>query len=65
MNWGWNLFIDWWASPHKQSLNTLDNEENQNFVGNEGSTKPTGAGLRNLEQGYMKEQKEVEKNQPV
>ena len=36
--------------------------EDQNYVGNEGATKPTGVHLRKLEQGYMKEQRGVEEN---
>ena len=35
--------------------------EDQNYVENEGETKPTGH-LRKLEQGYMKEQREEEEN---
>ena len=45
-----------------QSLNILDDREDQNYVGNEGSTKPPGVCLRKLKQGYMKEQREVEEN---
>ena len=49
-------------STYTVSLNTLDNRENQNYVGNEGATKPTEVQLRKLEQGYMKKQREVEEN---
>ena len=36
--------------------------EDQNYVGNEGATKPTGVHLRKLEQGCMEEQRDVEEN---
>ena len=44
------------------SLNTLDDKEDQNYVGNEEATKPTGVHLRKLEQGYMNKQRELEEN---
>ena len=49
-------------STYTISLNILDDRENQKYVGNECTTKPTRVRLRKLEQGYMKEQKEVEEN---
>ena len=45
-----------------ESLNTLDYREDQNYDENEGATEPTGVHLRKLEQGYMKEQREIEEN---
>ena len=47
------------------TLNSLDARENQIYVENNGATKPTGVNLRKMEQGYMKEQREVEENHPV
>ena len=49
-------------STYTESLNTLDNREDQNYVGNEGAIKPTGVHLRKLEQVYMKEQMEHVEN---
>ena len=45
-----------------ESLNTLDDREDQNYEENKRATKPTRVHLRKLEQGYIKEQKEVEEN---
>ena len=47
-------------NAYTESLNTLGNREDQNYVGNERTTKPTGIHLRKLEQSYMKKQREVE-----
>ena len=44
------------------TLNTLYNRKDQNYIGNKRATKLTGVHLRKLEQGYMKEQREVEEN---
>ena len=41
-------------------LNTLDNNEDQNFKENERSIKLMEVYLRRLEQRYMEEQKEIE-----
>ena len=49
-------------TTYTESLNNLDDREDKNFVINEGTTKPTGVHLRKREQGYMKEQRDVEKN---
>ena len=54
--------IDWGETSHIQSQNTLDDREDQNYVGNKGATKPTGVHLRKLEQGYMNKQRELEEN---
>ena len=37
-------------------------EEDQSYEENKGAIKPTGVHLRKLEQGYMKEQREIEEN---
>ena len=51
-------------SSYIETLNTLDNNENQNYEENERSIKPTGVYLRRLEKRYMGEQMEIEeKNQ--
>ena len=57
-------FLYRWKSnfTYKDSLKTLDEREGQNYVGNKGATKLTGAHLRKMEQGYMKEQRKVEEN---
>ena len=44
-------------STYTEFLNTLDNIEDQNYVGNEEATKPKGVHQRKLEQRYMKEQR--------
>ena len=43
-----------------ETLNTLDDRENQNYEENERSIKPTGVYLRRLEERYMEERKEIE-----
>ena len=45
-----------------ESLNTLDDREDQNYEENEGAIKSKEVHLRKLEQEYMKEQREVEEN---
>ena len=50
---------------YAESLNTLDDREDQNYKENEGAAKPTGIHLRKLKKGYVKEQKNVEKNHLV
>ena len=42
------------------TLNTIDDSEDQNYEESERSIKPTGVYLRGLEQRYMEEQKEIE-----
>ena len=42
-----------------ESLNTLDNRDDQNYKENKEETTPTGVQLKKLEQGYMKEQRKV------
>ena len=42
------------------TLNTLDDSEDQKYEESERSVKPTGVQLRNLEQRYMEEQKQIE-----
>ena len=44
-------------SSYIETLNTLDDNEDQNYKENERSIKPTGVYLRRLEQRYMGEQK--------
>ena len=43
-----------------ETLNTLDNSEDQNYEENERSIKPMGVYLRKLEQRYIEDQKEIE-----
>ena len=43
-----------------ETLNTLDDREDQNYEENERSIKPSGVYLRKLEQRYMEKQKEIE-----
>ena len=43
-----------------ETLNTLDNREDQNYEDNERSIKSTGVYLRRMEQRYLEEQKEIE-----
>ena len=47
-------------SSYIETLNTLDNNKDQNYKENERSIKPTAVYLRRLEQKYMGEQKEIE-----
>ena len=42
-----------------ETLNTLDDREDQNYEENERSIKPTGVYLRRLEQRYMEKQREI------
>ena len=49
-------------TKYTESLNTLDDREDQNYEENKGTTKPTGLHLIKLEQCYMGEHREVEKN---
>ena len=42
-------------TTYTESLNTLDDREDQNFKENEGAAKLTGKYLRKLEQEFMKE----------
>ena len=46
-------------SSYMETLNMLDNSEDQNYKKNERSTKPTGVYLRRLERRYMGEQMEI------
>ena len=57
MKWGSDFCIDWGSTSHIQSLNTMDDRENRNYVRNEEATTPTGVHLRKLKQGYMREQR--------
>ena len=47
-------------SSYIDTLNTLDNNQDQNYEENERAIKPTGVYLRRLEQRYMGEQMEIE-----
>ena len=47
-------------SSYIETLNTLDDDEDQNYKENERSIKPTGVYLRRLEQSYMGEQMDIE-----
>ena len=47
-------------SSYIETLNTLDENEDQNYRENERLIKPTGVHLGRLEQRYMVEKKEIE-----
>ena len=47
-------------SSYIETLNTLDDREDQNYEENQRSIKTMGVYLRKLEQRYMEEQKEIE-----
>ena len=49
-------------STYTESLHTLDDREDQNYVSNKGATKQIGVHLRKLEKGYIKEQRKLEQN---
>ena len=42
----------------RESLNILNERDDQNYEENEGATKPARLHLRKLEQGYMREEEE-------
>ena len=44
-------------TTYTESLNTLDDREDQNYEKIKGATKPTGVHLIKLEQGYIKKQR--------
>ena len=48
------------STSYIETLNTLDNSEDQNYEENERSIKPTGVYLKRLEQRYIEEQKKIE-----
>ena len=54
------LYKMWSKTKYTESLNTLDDREDQNYEENERSIKPSGVYLRKLEQRYMEKQKEIE-----
>ena len=43
-----------------ESLNTVDDKEDEYYEINEGATKPSGVRMRKLKQGYLKELRKVE-----
>ena len=51
-------------NTYTESLNTLNDREDQNYEENEGSTKPTGVYLRKMEKEYMKEAERSEREPP-
>ena len=50
------------STTYTESLYTLDDREGKNYEENKEAIKPTEVHLRKQEQGYMKEQREVEEN---
>ena len=49
-------------TTYTKFLNTLENRKDQKYEENKAVTKPTEIHMRKLEQGYFKEQKDVEEN---
>ena len=49
-------------TTYTESINTLNNREDQNFEENKGETRQTGVQLREMQQRYMKENREIEED---